>query len=141
MATTLGTPVNFALSGTDGLGTDMIEAGGFLLQSIDYSKASDEEQIKSAAGALVSRNFFNPYTKVTLEYTPADDTDIAGAISNTTLPDIGDLVDITACDSIPALVASNWIVVGEPTIRATNGDSKRITVQLEAHAGITAIAT
>lgn len=136
----LGTAVNFGFTGTDGIAEATILTGKILLQSIEYSKAADEEQAKSAVGALVSRNFYNAYEKATLEYEIGTDT-LSNARTASTVPAPGTILDITACADLPDLIASNWVVVGEPKISGTASGPKRVTINLEQHAGVTGVAS
>jgi hypothetical protein len=139
MPTQLGAAVNFGFAGTDGIASSLL-TGKMFLQSSDYSKSADEEQVRDGEGALVNRTFYNPGEKASLEYVPKGSTK-ANAISNTTIPDVGTLVVITACENLPALVKTNWVVVGEPKITKGSNNAAKITLALEAHAGITAAAS
>lgn len=134
----LGVPISFGFSGTDGIAATPF-TGKIILQSAEYSDTADEEQVRDAAGALCNRNFYNPGSKAQLEYIVTGAT-IAAARTNTALQAPGTIISITACADIPALVKTNWIVVGEPKVSGSNTSGKRVTLNLEAHAGITAAA-
>ena len=141
MATTiLGAAVNFGFTGTDGIAESTILTGKIILQSADIELASDEEQVRDAAGVLASRAFYNPSSKATLEYIPTG-ASISASLTNTTLPAIGSILSITACANIPSLVKTNWVVVPGGKISGSNTSAKKITINLEAHAGITAAAS
>lgn len=131
-----GVAVNFGFATAHGTVATAF-TGKMALQSLDYEETADEEQVKGAYGALVNRSFYNPGYKATLEYVPTGAT-VAAAITNTTLPTIGSIVNITACAEMPALVKSNWIVVPGGRITGSNTAAKRITLNLESHAGVTA---
>lgn len=134
-----GAAVNFGFTGTDGIAESNL-TGKMQLQSADYESTADEEQIRDADGDLVNRTFYNLGFKATLEYIPSG-ADIATAVTNTALIAVGTVINITACASLPALVASSWVVVPGGKITGSNTSAKRITLPLEKHAGITAAAT
>jgi hypothetical protein len=135
----LGTPCNFGFTGTDGIAATEF-TGKIILQSADHEMTSDEEQIRDATGALVTRNFYNPGDKATLEYIPTGAA-ISNAVTNTALPAIGAIINITACASMPSLQKSNWVVVPGGRISGSNTAAKKITLNLEAYSEITAAAT
>ena len=144
MATQTGVKVNFGFTGTDGIaatGLTMASNKGMLFQGADYSKTDDEVQLKSAAGALATRIFPNPGEKATLDFIPASDSTVAKAIEAQTaqIALYHTILNITACDSKPELVKTNWFVVGVSS-KGSNTDVSKITLELEAHAGITAAA-
>ncbi len=134
----LGTAVNFAFTGADGIASAEL-TGKILLQSAEHEPTSDEEQVRDAAGKLVTRSFYNPGDKATLEYIPKGAT-IAAAVTNTALPAVGTIMSVTACESMPSLVKTNWVVVPGGKVSGSNTTAKKITLSLEAHSGITAVA-
>lgn len=140
MATIVGKPVSFGFSGTDGIAEATYFTGKIILQSIEQEYTSDEEQIRSAAGALVTRSFYNPGDKATLEYIPTAST-LAGVTANVSAPAVGTIVNITACADMPTLIKSNWVVVPGAKISGSNTAAKKISLPLEAHAGVTAVAS
>ncbi len=133
-----GKSVNFAYTGTDGIAATLL-TGKMQLQSTDLSNSTDEEQIKDSLGALVNRTFYNPGFKATLEYIPSGAA-ASDAITNTALTAIGTIVSITACANVPDLIKTNWIVLGFK-ISGSNTTAKKVTLELEAHSGITAALT
>lgn len=140
MATIVGKPVSFGFSGTDGIAETTYLTGKIILQNVEHEYMSDEEQIRSAAGALVTRSFYNPGDKATLEYIPTSTT-LSGVTANVTAPAVGTILNITACADMPQLIKSNWVVVPGAKVVGSNTAAKKITLPLEAHAGITAVAT
>ena len=140
MATIVGKPVSFGFSGTDGISEATYLTGKIILQSIEHEYTSDEEQIRSASGALVTRAFYNPGDKASLEYIPTAST-LAGVTANVTAPAVGTIVNITACPDMPTLIKSNWVVVPGAKISGSNTAAKKITLPLEAYSGITAAAS
>lgn len=142
MATQTGTKVNFGFTGTDGIaatGLTMASNKGMLFQSADYQKVDEEVQIKGATGALATRIFPNPSEKATLEFVPASDSSVANAVLAQTaqIALYHTILNITACDSKPELIKTNWLVVGVNS-KGSNTDVSKITLDLEAYAAITA---
>lgn len=139
MATTLGAAVAFGFTGTDGIAATAL-TGKILLQSVELETTADEEQVRSAVGELVNRTFYNIGDKAALEFIATGAT-IAAARTNTALQAPGTIISITACADIPALVKTNWIVLPGAKVSGSNTSAKRMTLAIEAHAGITAAAT
>lgn len=138
MATINGTPVNFGFTGTNGIagiGT------GMLLQSAEFTKNADIEQIRDADGDVISEVYYNLSEEASLECIVTDATNIAGAITNTAVSNPGTIVNITACASMTSLVQSNWIVQPGAKISGSNTTAKRVTIPLRRHAGVTAVAS
>lgn len=136
----VGVAVNFGFTGTDGIAESTILTGKMLLQSADLENTSEEEQVRDADGDLVNRAFYNPGFRATLEYIPTGSS-LANAITASALPTVGSILSITACANIPALVKTNWIVMPGVKIAGSNTSAKRITLNLESHAAITAAVT
>jgi hypothetical protein len=138
MATQTGIKVNFGFTGTDGVAATGLTGAG-LFQSAEYEPGTDEKQLMSAAGDLVTRVFYNAHKKATIEWIPGSATDVATAITNqTTLVGLfHTILNITACASKPELIDSHWLVVGVKTA-GSNSDASKVTLTLEQHAGITA---
>lgn len=136
---TLGLPVNFGFTGTDGIAATEF-TGKIILQNVDYSEEYDEEQVKTAVGTLATRHFYNESQKATLEYIITGAT-VAAARTNSALPAVGTIVNITTCADLPAMVKTNWIVMPGGKIGGSNTSGKRVSLNLEAHPGITAVAT
>jgi hypothetical protein len=135
----LGAAVNFGFTGTDGIAATAL-TGKILLQGATYGKTSDEFQVLNSLGVLVTRNFFNPGFKATLDYVITG-ANAATAMTNTDVPDVGTIIDITACASLPGLDKTNWVVVSEPTVTSSNNGAARVSLSLESHASVTAAAT
>lgn len=138
MATQTGKFVVFGYTGTDGIAATGL-TGTMLLQTHDFEHGHDEEQIKSAAGELVTRIFANTHRKATLEVIPSHATDVAGARTSaaTVLALIRTVLNITACADAPELVDTNWLVVGAKK-SGSNVGAHKVTLMLENHDGITA---
>lgn len=137
MATNLGTAVNFGFVGTDGI--TIANISGFLLQNVDYQSDGDIEEIRDGDGDLAAEVHYNANTKATLEAVITGGTQ-ASAITNTALKAKGAFVSITACTSVPELIASTWRVMSF-RISGSNTTAKRINLELAKHAGVTAAAT
>lgn len=138
MAIQTGKYVVFGYTGTDGIAATGL-TGNILLQSTDFEHAHDEEQIKSAAGELVTRVFYNTNKKATLEVIASSAVDVAGARTSKTtlLALVRTVLNITACADAPELVDTNWLVVGAKSSGSNTGAHK-VTLTLENHDGITA---
>ena len=138
MATQSGSKVVFGYTGTDGIAATGL-TGTMLLQSHDFESASEEKQIMSAAGDLATRIFHNAHLRATLEVIPTSATDVAGARTSkaTLLALKRTILSITACADAPELIATNWLVTSAKAAGSNVGEHK-VTLSLEAHAGITA---
>ena len=147
MATIMGAAVSFGFAGTtNGLTetTTTVLTGKFLLQSIQTAYGADKEEVRDNTGEIVAVSFSNAHSTAALEYVVADTVvaySLATARTDSAVPDIGSLINITACLDMPDLVETNWVVVGEPKVGGSNGSAKRVTLNLESHAGVTAAAT
>jgi hypothetical protein len=141
MATVLGYPVNFAFDTISGITstTGISLAGKMLLQSADVSKVSKNEEVFSGTGELASESYWDQRLRANLEYIPTGSS-LADAVTNTTIPAPGTIVNITACASLPLLVAI-WHVKGEPKISKSNTGAAKVTLPLEYSASITVAAT
>lgn len=138
MASILGTAVNFGFTGVNGI--TITGVSGTLLQSADLANQADVEEVRDADGDIVSRAFYNQSQDATLEYVVTG-TNLAGAVTNSSLPTPGALLIITACASLPDLIATTWVVEPGPKVSGTNTTTKRITLGLKKHAGVTTIAS
>lgn len=134
-----GTAVNFGFATTSG-GITITGITGVLLQNADYSAEADKDEVRDGNGNIVSRNWYDPHLKATLEWVITG-TGIAAAITNTAIAALapGTILVISACASVPDLVATNWEVVASPSIKASNTTSKRVSVPVEKRAGITGV--
>jgi hypothetical protein len=135
-----GTAVNFGFTGTNGIAITGIN--GTLLQSAETSAHADKEEVRNAVGDIVNRDWYDQHTKATLEWVITG-TGLANAIVNTALAGLtpGTIIVITACASMPDLVATTWEVMDGASIKGSNTNAKRYSVPLEKRAGITAAAS
>ncbi len=140
MATINGTAVNFGFTGTNGIAITGIS--GTLLQSAEHSKMADKEETRSGIGDIITRGWHDQHDAATLEWVITG-TGLADAITNTSLTGLvpGTIIVITACASMPSLVATTWEVQSGAKIVGSNVNSKRISVPIEKRAGITAVAS
>lgn len=139
MSTSNGTAVNFGFTGTNGIAITGLN--GTLLQSADYSAEADKDEVRSGLGDIVNRNWYDQHLKATLEWVITG-TGLANALTNTAVAGMlpGTIIVITACASEPDLVATNWEVM-RSSIKGSNTNAKRVTLELEKRAGITAAST
>jgi hypothetical protein len=140
MATINGTAVNFGYQGTDGITITGIS--GTLLQSTDHSKAADVESARNGLGDIVARGWYDIHDEATLEWIITG-TNLAASLTNTTLSTVepGDIIVISACTSMPALVATNWEVQSGAKIVGSNTTFKKLSCTIHKRAGITAAAS
>ena len=140
MAQSNGTAVNFGFTGTNGI--TITGVSGTLLQSADYAAEADKDEVRNNVGDIVNRNWYDQHIKATLEWVITG-TGLANAITNTALAGIvpGTIIVITACASVPELIATNWEVQSGPAIKGSNTNAKRLTIPLEKRAGITAASS
>jgi len=140
MATINGIPVNFGFTGTDGIQITGLTAN-LLLQSADESAEADKDEVRAGQGDIVNRSWYDQHKKASLEcvITAAG---IAAAVTATTLASLlpGTIIIISACASMPDLVATTWEVQSGAAIKGSNTNAKRVTIPLEIRAGITAAA-
>lgn len=138
MAQINGRAVNFGfVTTTDGITISGLS--GVLLQSADQSKAADVEIARNGAGEEVTHGWYNIHDEATLEYVVAG-TGLADAIANTVLQSPGTFVNITACASMPTLVATTWEVQPGCKITKTNTNFAKISIPLKKFTNITAAA-
>lgn len=139
----VGKAVSFGFAGTDGIAETTFLTGKIILQNADFAKTADEEQVRSAAGELCNRSFYNNIAKASLEYvvTGANIAGVTGNLTDAAIPAPGALLNITACASLPALIKTNWVVVGEPKVSGSNTTAKRISLPIEAADGITVVVS
>jgi hypothetical protein len=138
-ATVNGTPVNFSFQSAAGI--TITEISGILLQNASYKKNSNRTMVKSGEGDRVTSVHNDRFNSATLRWVVSG-TNLAGAITNTTLTQPGNFVTITACATMPDIVhASNkWeVITGEVT--GSNDGVKEISMEIEYAAGIQAVAS
>lgn len=138
MPTQNGTPVNFSFVSTasDG-GLTCTGLTAFLLQGVDLEDGAEKEQVRGAGGNVVSENYYDPHSKAALRFVIAASSK-ANAITATALKTAGTIISITACASVPGLVATNWTVQAGTKITGDVTKSAEMMIPLEARAGITA---
>lgn len=152
MATINGKPVNFGFKDggtqTAGYGIQLKDASaasilGTFLQSEDHSKAADVESARNGTGDIATRGWYDQRDEATLEWIVVDETNQAGAITNTSLAQVipGAIINIVGCQSDPTLVGTNWEVQSGPKITKTNTGFARISVPIHKRALITAVAS
>ena len=139
MATQLGRPVSFGFTGSDGISGSLF-TGKIILQSADYESASDKEEIRSAAGEIVTETFYNQSKKANLEYIPTASS-IAGVTANVTLPSIPTFVAIDTCVDMPVLAGVSWVYKGGGKITKSNTGAAKISLPIEALTNITVAAS
>jgi len=140
MPTQNGTPVNFGFVATGGDGgLTCTGLTGFLLQTVDLEDGADKEEVRSLQGNIVSRNWYDSHSKVSLRFVIAA-TSKANAVTATTLASFkaGAIISITACASNPDLVATNWEIQSGVKIPQDLTKSAEMIIPLEKRAGITA---
>lgn len=138
-ATVNGTPVNFSFASAAGI--TITEISGILLQSASHKENSNRTLVKSGEGDRVTSVHNDRYNSATLRWVVSG-TNLAAAITNTTLQNPGNFVTITACATMPDIVsASNkWeVITGE--VSGSNDGVKEISMEIEYCANIQAVAT
>jgi len=146
-----GTPVNFGAPNSDIL--DAAGTGplfkGTLTQRFSEGVACERELIRDYSGARVADSNYDPRFTFELEFVicaPAATNTLAGAKAATILTSIlpGKFLTLSVSADMPDITSpavGTYEVVGTPKIEASNTTSKRVTVQLERCAGLTAVAT
>ncbi len=138
-ATINGTAVNFGFQGTNGITIGGIS--GTLLQNADLSAAADCEVTRDGLGAEIVHGWYNFHNEASLEWVVTSGT-LSVAITNCALSALvpGAFLTISACTSMPELVAT-WEVQGGAKHVKSNTTSSKITVPIKKFGGITALAT
>lgn len=139
MASINGTPVNFGFTGTNGITITGIS--GTLLQSATHTKTADCEVTRDGDGDEVAHAWHNQAEEAELVWVSTGTT-IADAITNTgaSLVAPGAQFQITACASLPNLVATTWEAQSGPRVSKSNTTSASATVPIRKLAGITSFA-
>lgn len=136
-----GVGVNIGYAGTPG-GITFTDGGvgaTLILQTADVMQDAENYEVYDEAGNLTASAWLNPQAKATLELVISGSGG-ANAITQTTVCTnikAGDLLVVTACAALPALVATNWEVLSGPKVAGSNKDAKKFTVSLRASPGIT----
>jgi hypothetical protein len=141
MPTINGVPVNFGFTGTGGIAITGIS--GILLQSGDLTKGADVESARNGVGDITARGWYDIHDEATLEWVVTGTTNLSDSVTNTTLAGLGPgtIIVISACASIPGLVATNWEVQGGAKISGSNTNFKKISVTIHKRTLITAVVT
>lgn len=132
-----GTAVNFGFTGAGGVAVTGLS--GLLLQSAEHSKIADREEVRNGIGDPVMHGWHGQREVASLEWIVTG-SGLADAITNTTIQTPGTILVITACASMPSLIATTWEVQSGAKVSGANVNAKRITLPLEKNAGITAVA-
>jgi hypothetical protein len=133
-----GTAVNFGFTGTNGITITGIS--GTLLQSAEHESMADVEITRDGLGAEVCNAFYNPHENAKLEWVVTG-SGLAAAITNSALIAAGTFFVITACASMPSLIASTWQALSGCKLSGTNVNSKKLSVSLKKCPNITAVAS
>lgn len=136
-----GTPVNIAFPTTAGGITIPSLPAVFVLQKADETGGAENYRVKDNVGNVIVSAWMDPHTKVSLEFLITG-TGIAAAQANTILTGLtpGIILTISACQSMPDLVATNWEIMNDPKITKSNVDAAMFSFNVEKRAGITAVA-
>lgn len=144
MPTINGVPVNFGFTGSLGAdksqGITITGVSGVLLQSADQTKVADREVARNGTGDKVTSGHYDIHDQGTLSYIVTG-TDIATAIANTVLQTPGTLLVVSACASMPSLVATTWEVLSGAKLEKTNTGFAKVTIPIEKNPNITAAAS
>lgn len=144
-----GTPVNFSFASAAGItisisandGSTFSSLAGILLQRADEKKQSNRTLVKSGLGDRVTSIHNDRFNAVSLTWVVSG-SNLAAAITNSTLSQPGNFIKITACATMPDIVhASNLWEIISASLPKTNDGVAEITYELEYAAGIQARAT
>lgn len=146
MSSANGVAVNFGFTQSAGGTQGIVMTGltGYIMQSVDTSAEADKDEVRSIAGDVLSRNWYDQHRKGTLEFVITGTTNsVAAALANTTLAAFvpGSIITITECLSMPELVSLNggkWEVQSGAAIKGSNTNSKRLSIPVESRPGIQA---
>lgn len=133
----LGTAINFGVAGTTITGSAV---GTFIMQDFQHEPTADVDEVRDENGALVQETYYNFGDSATFSYVPKG-TGLANAITQSTVPTLGAIINVTGCTQYPPLVATTWRVKQSPTYKATNTSKSMVTLKLVKHAGITAASS
>lgn len=136
VAVSFGFPGTTTIAGTaPGVDTTALFAGNFIIQSADFEHTADEEKVLDEVGNLVTRIWFNPGMKGTLEWIPKG-ANIAAALAASNIATVvkGSFLIISACAAMPGLIAT-WQIIDLKTPRSNNTVAK-VNFSLEYHSGI-----
>lgn len=131
----LGTAINWGVAGVAMSGTGI---GSFMMQGFELEPTADVDETRDDGGALVQETYYNDGAKAQFEYI-VKGTGTTNVISQSTVPVLGTIINVTACPQNTALVATNWRVKEAPTIKHSNTGKAMVTLKLVKHAGITGV--
>ena len=136
-----GVAVNIGYAGTPG-GVTLNDAGvipTLILQTADVASEAENFEVFDEAGNLTASAWLNPQAKATLELVISGSGGANAVVQTTACTGIksGDILTISACAQLPALVQTNWEVLSGPKVAGSNKDAKKFTVNLRASPGIT----
>lgn len=129
-----GTPVNFGFQGTNGITVTGIS--GTLLQSVEHESMADCDVTRNGLGEEVTHGWHNYREEARLEWIVTG-TSVGAAITNSALIAAGTFFVITACTSLPNLVATTWEAQSGCKVSGSNVNAKRMSVTIAKCAGIT----
>ena len=138
MATINGTAVNFGFQGTNGI--TITGVNGWLMQSAEHTKAADLEVVRDGLGEEITHGWYNIHDEATLEVVITG-TGLGNSLTNTALKSPGTILVITACTSVPELVATNWEVQAGCKVSGSNTSAKRLSCPIKKFTNITAAAS
>ncbi len=130
-----GTPVNFTFQSVAGI--TIAGINGVLLQNASYKTPTKRVLVMDGNGNRTTSAHTDPIKTATLKW-KVSGTGLANAITNTMLQANGNFVQITACDSMPELVATFEVIGGEVT--GSNEDVKEISLEIEYAPNIQSLA-
>lgn len=134
-----GIAVNFGVGMTlAGTGVGAANTTTGLFQNFDHSKKRKSAMIGDDNGATVTDILFDPSEEATVTYfvrAISGTNTLAGAIGETTIPDIGTFITITVCLQYPPLNKTTWRVA-DSTVKGTNSTAKEVTLKLIYHPGV-----
>jgi len=137
-----GTAVNVGFAGTPGGITITNPAVKGTLQELGISQDASNERVLDEVGNRMASIWTDPHAKAELKLvitgTGLGDAIVQTSVIEAILP--GTLLNITACQQEPGMVATNWEVMSAPKISGTNKNAKEFTLSVEKAAGIVAQA-
>lgn len=124
----------------NGQGMTIATVAGILLQGAEHTKVAEVEKVRDGNGNDVVHAWSNLHDEASIEYIVTG-ANLAGSITNTTLQTPGTILNISACISVPSLIASTWEVQSGAKISSSNTSAKKITLPVHKMPGITAVAS
>lgn len=115
-----------------GIGTTVVSSGSVTVTGEDFKKEADKVEVKDSSGNVASIYYHNRRRTLGIKCYPSGE----GADA-TALPDIGDMVVITA--PLDADLAGNWLVDSVSKARKSDGIVE-FDLGLVSYAGVTPAA-